>query len=119
MKLKKLFCIFFILIIPSLIIFAQSQKSSQPHQAKVQTIVEFNDSFFTAGDDGFIIKGKKKLAGGTVNSYNDHRIAMSSCIASLICENEVIIKNAEAVSKSYPEFYEDMKKLGFNIEIVN
>ena len=56
MKLKKFFCIFFILIIPSLIIFAQSQKSSQPHQAKVQTIVEFNDSFFTAGDDGFIIK---------------------------------------------------------------
>ena len=70
-------------------------------------------------DDGFIINGKKKLTGGTVNSYNDHRIAMSACIASLICENEVIIKNAEAVSKSYPDFYEDMKKLGLNIKTVN
>ncbi len=62
-------------------------------------------------DDGMIITGCK-LLGGVVNSYNDHRIAMSATIASLICENEVKIINAESVEKSYPMFYNDFKKLG-------
>lgn len=55
MKTKKIFLILLIFIY-SLCIFAQTQKSMQPHQKTVQSIVEFNDSFFTAGDDGFVIK---------------------------------------------------------------
>ena len=56
MKLKKLFCTLLIFIIPNLIIFAQTQKSKQPHNGKVQSIVEYGENFFTAGDDGFVIK---------------------------------------------------------------
>ena len=56
MKLKKLFCTLLIFIIPTVMIFAQTQKSKQPHNGKVQAIVEYGDNFFTAGDDGFVIK---------------------------------------------------------------
>lgn len=62
--------------------------------------------------DGMIIYGTGKLAGGTVDSFSDHRIAMSAAIASLICENEVEIMGAECVKKSYPAFFEDFRKLG-------
>ena len=79
------------------------------------------DTLFALGadikltDDGFVIRGKQKLLGGTVSSHNDHRIAMSAAVAACICENSVTVENAEAVSKSYPDFWQDFKKLGFNI----
>ena len=68
-------------------------------------------------EDGLFIKGIKKLKGGTVDSNNDHRIAMSAAVASIVCENEVVIIGAEAVKKSYPDFWEDFKKLGGIAEI--
>ena len=37
---------------------------------------------------------------------------MAAAVASLKCENEVIIRQAEAVNKSYPEFFNDFNKLG-------
>ncbi len=61
--------------------------------------------------DGLIIKGKKALRGGIVDSANDHRIAMAAAIASTACEGEVTVQNAEAVAKSYPTFWQDFEKL--------
>lgn len=61
--------------------------------------------------DGLIINGKPRLFGGTVHAHNDHRIAMAAAIASTVCENEVVISDAQAVSKSYPAFWEDFEKL--------
>ena len=63
-------------------------------------------------EDGLIICGQKSLSGGRVNSFNDHRIAMSAAVAAAVCEGEVIIDGAEATSKSYPSFFEDMSLLG-------
>jgi 3-phosphoshikimate 1-carboxyvinyltransferase len=40
-----------------------------------------------------------------VESYNDHRIAMSLWVAGLMAEGETKIKNAECVNISYPDFY--------------
>ena len=68
-------------------------------------------------DDGIIITGTGRLAGGEVDSFNDHRIAMSCAIASCICENEVKILNAECVKKSYPAFFDDFRKLGGVIDV--
>ncbi len=48
----------------------------------------------------------------TIATYNDHRMAMA--FAPLALKVPIIIENAEVVSKSYPDFWEDMKKLGFN-----
>lgn len=66
-------------------------------------------------DDGLIIMGKKYLNGGLVHSWNDHRIAMSLAIAAIKCKNPVFIKGASAVKKSYPNFWDDYKMLGGNI----
>lgn len=69
-------------------------------------------------EDGLIIQGKSVFEGGVFDSYNDHRIVMSIAIASMRCNRPVIIKNAQAVNKSYPDFFEDLKKLGATIEFV-
>lgn len=62
--------------------------------------------------DGLIIRGREKLKGGEVDSFNDHRIAMAAAIASIRCEDKVIINNAQSVNKSYPKFWEDFVSLG-------
>ena len=56
------------------------------------------------------------LAGGTVDSVNDHRIAMSAAIAATVCTKPVIILGAEAVNKSYPRFWEEYTRLGGKYE---
>ena len=68
-------------------------------------------------DDGFVINGKERLSGGTVDSYNDHRIAMSAAVASTICENKVTVIGAQAISKSYPDYWKDISKLGLDVEL--
>ncbi|MEA5012593.1 MAG: 3-phosphoshikimate 1-carboxyvinyltransferase [Angelakisella sp.] len=62
--------------------------------------------------DGLVIQGKPALIGGLVDSWGDHRIAMSMAVAALRCTHPVTITGGEAVSKSYPGFYQDFKKLG-------
>ena len=55
--------------------------------------------------DGFIIQGKTKLKGGVeVETYHDHRLAMSLYVAGLICENPIVINGFEWVNISFPEF---------------
>jgi 3-phosphoshikimate 1-carboxyvinyltransferase len=56
------------------------------------------------------------LTGGTVDSANDHRIAMSAAIASTACKDPVTILGAHCVSKSYPSFWEEFTRLGGNYE---
>lgn len=64
-------------------------------------------------DDGLIIEGIEEFLGGVESwSWNDHRIAMSLAIAGTRCKNPILIKDFECVSKSYPNFFEDYKKLG-------
>ena len=65
----------------------------------------------TGTDDGMIIHGGKSLKGAILDSFLDHRIAMSFAIASLAAEGATSITNAECVNISYPEFYEDLRRL--------
>lgn len=62
--------------------------------------------------DGLIVCGKEFLSGGCVSANGDHRIAMMTAIASIGCKNSVEIRSAEAVSKSYPNFWRDFNALG-------
>lgn len=56
-------------------------------------------------DDGFIVHGKKALKGGTeVETYHDHRLAMSLYVAGLICQKSISINGFEWVNISFPEF---------------
>jgi 3-phosphoshikimate 1-carboxyvinyltransferase len=52
------------------------------------------------------------LQGGTVDSCNDHRIAMSAAIAATVCSGPVTILGAQSVNKSYPRFWEEYHRLG-------
>lgn len=69
----------------------------------------------TGTEDGMIINGKhpdeQPLQGAVIHAYNDHRIAMSFAVASLIAEGETNIVDSECVSISYPNFYNDLKQL--------
>lgn len=62
--------------------------------------------------DGFIVNGKRKLQGDAeINTYHDHRIAMSLYVAGLISEKPLNIKEFEWVDISFPEFEELFQKL--------
>lgn len=64
-------------------------------------------------EDGMIIEGRTKLQGGAeVETYHDHRLAMSLYVAGLICEKPILIKEFDWVNISFPEFEELMHKLG-------
>ena len=51
------------------------------------------------------------LAGGTVHAHDDHRLAMAFAIAALGARAPVTIEGAEAVSVSYPGFFDDLERL--------
>lgn len=72
----------------------------------------------TPTDDGLIIE-HAALTGGTADSAGDHRIAMSAAIAATVCTEPVIIKNAESVEKSYPDFFRDYINLGGTANVIN
>ena len=61
--------------------------------------------------DGLIIKGGTPLSGGSVNSHNDHRIAMSAAVAACISTNPVTVLDPECTSKSFPRFWENFEQL--------
>ena len=70
-------------------------------------------------DNSLIIKASGSLFGGEVDSFNDHRIVMAAALASVICKDKVTIKNAQAIEKSYPKFFEDLKSIGGKIDVID
>ena len=73
----------------------------------------------TEGPDSLTIVGRPSLPGGvTVDSCNDHRIAMMAAIAATRCTGPVTILGAEAVNKSYPGFWDDYRMLGGNFRVL-
>lgn len=63
------------------------------------------------GDDYLIINGGKSLYGADVDSHNDHRIAMAMAVASAGCNGDITLSGYNAVSKSYPNFFDDWSSL--------
>jgi 3-phosphoshikimate 1-carboxyvinyltransferase len=66
----------------------------------------------TLQDDLMLVKGGTGVNAATVHSHHDHRIAMACAVAALRADGETRIEEAEAINKSYPTFYDDLKKLG-------
>ena len=61
--------------------------------------------------DGLRIRGRGVLQGGTIDSFRDHRIAMSAAVAAVICREAVTVTDAECVEKSWPRFWEERESL--------
>ena len=70
----------------------------------------------TEATENTLIVYPAELIGGKVDACGDHRIAMSAAIAATFAKGEVTIEGAECVSKSYPKFWEEYKRLGGSYE---
>ncbi len=68
----------------------------------------------TATDDGMVINGGT-IKSGTVNSHDDHRIAMAFSVASLGAEGEIVIDDCDNVNTSFPTFVELANLVGLNL----
>ena len=66
-------------------------------------------------EDSLTIKGPSAMHGATVDPHNDHRIAMACAVAALGARGETKIQNSECVTKSYPQFFHDLRSLGVNV----
>lgn len=66
--------------------------------------------------DGMIIY-PSKLSGASVKGYGDHRTVMALSLAGLIADGETVIDEAESINKTFPDYFDSMKKLGANIEV--
>ena len=66
--------------------------------------------------DGLIVHARR-LRGGSVDAFGDHRIAMMVALASIACAEEVVLRGAESVNKSYPGFWRDFAALGGCVEL--
>lgn len=66
--------------------------------------------------DMMFVHGGGILQSAEVSSHHDHRIAMAAAVAALKASGPVQIHDAEAINKSYPEFYQHLEKLGVSVQ---
>ena len=99
-------------------VFTNIQRLRLKESDRVATVIDMIRSLggsAGATEDTLSISGTG-LTGGTVNSHNDHRIAMAAAIAATVCSKPVTILGADAVNKSYPGFWKEYRNLGGNYE---
>jgi 3-phosphoshikimate 1-carboxyvinyltransferase len=65
----------------------------------------------TALDDGWTIRGPRRLEGARVQSHGDHRVAMALAVAGLLAGGATEIEGAECVAISYPDFFDQLESL--------
>jgi 3-phosphoshikimate 1-carboxyvinyltransferase len=70
----------------------------------------------TIGEDTFTVYGGEPRAISPVDSFGDHRIAMSAAIMSTVAQGTTIISGTGCVAKSYPSFFDDFAALGGVVE---
>lgn len=70
-------------------------------------------------DDGLVINKTGIVGGGAVSGYNDHRMVMALSVLSAVSSGDIILRGAEAVNKSYQNFFEDFSSLGGSYNVIN
>ena len=90
-------------------------KESDRLEAMRQVLASFGIAS-QVGEDTFTVFGGEPVASGVVNSFGDHRIAMSAAIMSCVAKGTTTIDNSNCVAKSYPTFFDDFAMLGGNVE---
>ncbi|MCQ2438065.1 MAG: 3-phosphoshikimate 1-carboxyvinyltransferase, partial [Clostridia bacterium] len=68
-------------------------------------------------EDTLTVFGGTPLHGGTVDGCNDHRIVMAAAIAATVASGETVITDAQAVSKSYPAFFDHFNAMGGHADV--
>ncbi len=85
-------------------------KESDRSKALSEEFIKMNIDIQIKDDVMFITGGEVK--GAHVESHEDHRIAMALSVAALGASGNVYIRDSQCIGKSYPEFYNDIRKLG-------
>ena len=86
-------------------------------------INDLKDSFSKIGakievtENEIFIEGIEKLEGGKTTSHNDHRIAMSLAVASIVSDNPITIDDAQSINKSSFNFVEQFRSIGVNMAL--
>lgn len=65
--------------------------------------------------DRMLVKGGESVSGALVHSRHDHRIAMACAVAGLRATGDTVIEEAQAINKSYPDFYGHIQQLGADV----
>ncbi len=90
-------------------------KESDRIAAMEQELKKLGVSISSHGGD-IHIDGKSTYEGGVIfHGHNDHRIVMSLAIAATLCNKPCQILDAQAVRKSYPQFFEDLASVGIEV----
>ena len=88
-------------------------KETDRLEALKSEIYKFGTDLNITSDSLFLLDPKPLVSGCIVETFNDHRMAMA--FAPLVLLTSFSIKEAEVVSKSFPDFWENLLELGFNI----
>ena len=70
-------------------------------------------------DDGLLISGGSKFKSSRLDCFKDHRIVMAMAIAGTISEGKTILKDAQSIRKSYPEFFDHFERLGGLVNVIS
>lgn len=92
-------------------------KESDRLVAVANLVRDLGGSVREKGDDLYII-GSGTLRGGMGDCVNDHRLVMAGTLMALISESPVTLKDSEAITKSYPHFFDDWNMLGGNAHVI-
>ena len=87
-------------------------KETDRLEALKNEINKFGTAIEITNDSLHLLNPKLLTPNAIIETYNDHRMAMA--FAPLALRTEFSIKEAEVVSKSFPDFWENLKQLGFN-----
>lgn len=98
--------------------FTDIQRLRLKESDRIASVIDMLSSLgiHAVSDNGSLTVYPGKFQGGIVNSHNDHRIAMSAAIAATVANGPVTILNANCVSKSYPSFWKEYRKIGGHYE---
>lgn len=99
-------------------VFTEIQRLRLKESNRVASVIAMLEALggcATATEDTLTVS-PAALCGGVVDSCNDHRIAMATAIAATVCTGPVTILGAEAVNKSYPQFWAEYRRLGGKYE---
>ena len=89
-------------------------KETDRIEALKKEFIKLGVDDITTSDNKIYFKGNQKLNNNTkINTYQDHRMALSFATLAVIID--ISIESPNVVSKSFPDYWEDLKTLGFKI----
>lgn len=71
-----------------------------------------------AEEDAIVVSGDRATKGAEIDPHGDHRIAMACSVLALASEGATTINDAGCVSKSYPSFFDDLRSIGADVEVI-